>query len=115
MTRIMVYGASDDLIEVVRIGRYPDEIEHIDELGGYDLSAEIPGELHFSDGSILRVWYGDGDQGIWRIEIEHQGTAAIVIVPAENDEDGIYTDTAYLTGPAIKCTQYVREGEVEEL
>ncbi len=114
MTRIMIYGCSDDLIEVARMGQFPDEFFPVAELGGYDTTEEDPGELHFSDGSILKVWYGDGDQGIWRIEIEHQGSAAIVIVDAES-EDGIYTDTAYLTAPDLKCTQYVREGEVEEL
>lgn len=115
MTRLMVWGTSDDLIEVSEVNGYPDEFVHIAELGGYDTTEEAPGELHFSDGTILHVWYGDGDNGIWRVEIAHQGSAAIVIVPAEDDEDGIYSDTAFVTGPGLKCEKFVREGEVEAL
>ena len=114
MTRIMIYGTSDDLIDVARWAPFP-AIPSVATLEGYGLTKESPGELHFSDGSILKIWYGDGDPGIWRIEIEHQGDAAIVIVPAENNEDGIHTDTAILAAPALKCEQYVRDGEVEEL
>ena len=40
--------------------------------------------------------------------------AAIVIVPAEGEED-IYSDTAFVTGPGLKCEKFVREGEVETL
>jgi len=115
MSRLMVYGHSDDLIEVSEVNGYPDSIAPLAELGGYDTTKEAPGELHFSDGTILHVWYGDGGLGVWRIEVEQQGSAAIVIVPAENDEDGIYTDIAYVTGPDLKCEKYVREGEVEGL
>jgi len=53
MTRLMVWGTSDDLIEVSRINGYPDKTIHLAELGGYDTTEEAPGELHFSDGTIL--------------------------------------------------------------
>mgnify|MGYP001227898634 FL=1 len=114
MTRLMVWGTSDDLIEVSRINGYPDEAIHLAELGGYDTTEDAPGELHFSDGTILHVWYGDGDRGVWRVKIEKQGSAAIVIVPAE-DEEGIYSDTAFVTGPDLTCQRFGREGEVEDL
>ena len=114
MTRLMVFGCSDDLIEVRKVNGYPDEFVHLAELGGYDTTEDAPGELHFSDGTILHIWYGDRDRGIWRVEIEKQGSAAIVIVPAEGEED-IYSDTAFVTGPGLKCEKFVREGEVETL
>ena len=113
MTRLMVWGTSDDLIEVSEVNGYPDEFVHLAELGGYDTSEECPGELHFSDGTILHVWYGDGDRGVWRVKIAHQGAAAIVIVPAE-DEEGIYSDTAFVTGPDLKPTTFSREGQEDE-
>jgi len=115
MTRLMVWGTSDDLIEVSRINGYPDKAIHLAELGGYDTTEDAPGELYFSDGTILHVWYGDGDLAIWRVKIERQGSATIVIVLAEDDEDGIYSDVAFVTGPDLKCEKFIREGEVEEL
>lgn len=116
MTRLMVFGSSDDLIEVREIGRYPDEILP----GGKEYSIFYPKksdpvELYFSDGSILTIWYGERDQGIWGISIVVQASVlcpdqGIVIVPAENDE-GIYTDVAFLTAPEIKVTKCVYDGK----
>ncbi|MFA5409353.1 MAG: hypothetical protein WC343_11335 [Bacilli bacterium] len=113
MTRIMVWGTSDDLIEVSEVNGYPDEFVHLAELGAYGTSEESPGELHFSDGTILHVWYGVSDLAIWRVEIAHRGSAEIVIVPAES-EDGIYSETAFVTGPGLKCEKFSREGQEDE-
>ena len=110
MTRLIVYGASDDLIEV-REMTDPIKVTRGLEFDIYDTSEEAPAELHFTDGTILKVWYGDGDRGVWRIEIGKQGTAAIVVVPAE-DEDGIYTDIAYVTSPDLGPVLCTCEGEV---
>lgn len=112
MTRLMVFGCSDDLIEIRKVNGYPDGIVHLAELGGYDTTEDAPGELHFSDGTILHIWYGDNGKGIWQVEIDKQGSAAIVIVPAEGEE-GIYSDTAFVTAPDLKCEKFVREGESE--
>jgi len=113
MTRLVVWGTSDDLIEVREVDGYPDSLLSVAEYGRYDTSPEAPVELHFSDGSILNVWYGDCDAGIWRVEISHQGTAGIVIVPAES-ENGIYTDVAFVTGPDIALDRCVCEGEEDQ-
>jgi len=109
MTRLMVFGASDDLIEVRELIS-PIKVKCGQEFDVYPVEDAL-GELHFSDGTILHVWHDD--QGIWRIEIEQQGTAAIVIVPAEG-EDGIYTDIAYVTAPELGPVLCTCEGEEVE-
>ncbi|MBN2734751.1 MAG: hypothetical protein JXQ82_07845 [Methanomicrobiaceae archaeon] len=116
MTRLMVFGQSDDLIEIREIGRYPDEIiRGGNEFGIYYPSKENPVELHFSDGSILNIWYGERDLGIWGIEVKEQGTigtpgAGTIIVPAEDDR-GIYSDVAFVTAPGLKFVKCIYEGE----
>ena len=109
MTRLMVWGASDDLIEVSEV-RAPNRILPTREFDIFDTSEEAPVELHFSDGTVLAVWYGVSDLGIWRVEIKQQGSAAIVIVPAE-DESRIYSDVAFVTGPDLAFVKCVCEGE----
>lgn len=112
MTRLMIYGASDDLIEV-REQTSPTEVTRGVEFDIYDTSEEAPAKLHLTDGTVLKVWYGVSDLGIWRVEIEKQGSAAIVIVPAE-DESRIYTDIAYVTGPDLGPVLCTCEGEEVE-
>lgn len=115
MTRFMVYGTSDDLIDVQEVVDYPCNIVPVAEYGIYNTSEEAPAELHFSDGTILHVWYGEGSEGIWRVKIHEQGSAGIVIVPAEGDEEGIYSDVAFVTAPALKFEKCMCEGsEVTE-
>jgi len=109
----MVWGTSDDLIEVSRVSDYPDCLADVAEYGMYDTSPEAPVELHFSDGTILHVWYGDGDRGVWRVAVAHQGEASVVIVPAESGE-GVYSDVAFVTLPDrdLLLEKAVCEGEV---
>ena len=112
MTRLVIYGASDDLVEVREMSA-PTEVTRGQEFDIYDTSEEAPAKLHFTDGTILKVWYGVSELGIWRVEIEKQGSAAIVIVPAEG-EDGIYTDIAYVTAPELGPVLCACEGEEVE-
>ena len=114
MTRLMVFGASNDLIEVRELTS-PTEVKRGPEFDIYDTSEEAPAKLHLTDGTVLKVWYEVADLGIWRVEIEKQGSAAIVIVPAEGEDD-IYSDIAYVTGPdlgPVLCT--CEDEEVEGL
>jgi hypothetical protein len=87
---ITVYGASDDLIEVD--GDISEEFSYHDYDGDGDL-------LAFSDGTVLRVRFGDS--GVWRITPVVRGTADLEIVQApegdEDDEDA-RTDRATLSG-----------------
>jgi hypothetical protein len=84
MATIEVYGASDDLIEVE--GDIREE---------FNLAGDEGNLLAFSDGTILRIAYGD--QGVWRISTVKQGMAVVDIAQApEGDEDN-YSDRATLT------------------
>ena len=112
MTRLMIYGASDDPIKVREMSD-PTRVTRGVEFDIYDTSEEVPARLYFTDGTALKVWYGDGNKGLWRIEIEQQGSAGVVIVPAE-DEDGIYTDIAYVTAPELGPVLCTCEGEEVE-
>lgn len=90
-SRTVIYGASDDLIEVE--GKWPEEFNHYDD---------NPAVLSIDDGAILlRVDYGrDG----WTIE-PFCGHERVTIVPARgddepDDEDGCpgYSQKAVING-----------------
>lgn len=88
MTTVTVYGYSDDLIEVD--GDIYEE---------FTLHNEAEGDLlAFSDGTILRVTYGD--QGVWRIETVFPGSADLTLVQAPEHDDANYSDRVTLTLPA---------------
>jgi hypothetical protein len=103
MNKVIVYGASDDLIEVEG---------HIrEEFGG----GGEPRYLSFSDGTVLRVSY----DGIWHITAEKKGSATFTHTPAEGEdaerrEDGSsgYSDRVTLSGEEIESvvfgTEYVK-------
>ena len=80
----VVYGASDDLIEIE--GQIREEFS--------------PGEpdvvLGFSDGTVLRIRFTN--DGVWRITTLAQGSSSLTIVQAPVDDDDIYSDRATLTG-----------------
>ncbi|MFA7073543.1 MAG: hypothetical protein WC138_13690 [Methanoculleus sp.] len=102
MTRIAIFGASDDLIEVCRVTNpaAPLSFQSIAEYQAIETASDAPFRLKLTDGTLLALWYDA--EGIWRIKVEHRGAAATVIVPAEGDE-WIYTDVAVVTLPG----QYV--------
>lgn len=78
---ICVYGLSDDLVEIENT-EYED-----DEIDCYDCKGV---RLHFFDGTVAFVSYGDN--GIWRIKIEHQGFAPNEIVKNEDRDCDAYSD-----------------------
>lgn len=78
---ICVYGLSDDLVEIENT-EYED-----DEIDCYDCKGV---RLHFFDGTVAFVSYGDN--GIWRIKIEHQGFAPNEIVKNEDRDYDAYSD-----------------------
>jgi hypothetical protein len=80
---IEIYGASDDLIEVV--GDITEEFD-----GGRHNIAQL---LAFSDGTLLRIRFDE--EGVWRITPIRRGAATLTVVPG-CDEDG--TDRARLVG-----------------
>lgn len=88
-TRTVVYGASDDLIEI--------EGHLREEFGAYDSD---PQYLAFANGVVLKVTYDN--EGIWRIQ-PRAGADRVEIVFARgddepHDEDGVagYSDKAVI-------------------
>jgi hypothetical protein len=86
---ILIYGASDDLIEVD--GDLSDEFTYMSRTDGHNGDL-----LAFSDGTILRIQFTD--TGVWRITPVVGGAGYLNIVQApEGDEDN-YSDRATLDG-----------------
>lgn len=95
--QVVVYGASDDLIEVE--GVVTEEFSATDiNLGDGEATGRI---LAFSDGTVLEVLYGQGTEAFWRIRRLAIGTAKYELVEAD-DEETNYSDRATLTGDDLK-------------
>lgn len=88
----MIYGASDDLIEF-------DGDVHGEVGGGADTEEEAD-LVACSDGTMLKVWYGD--EGIWRIRLLHSGTLLDRIDQCSDSDAKPHSDQAYFK-PGLKC------------
>lgn len=86
MSEITVYGASDDLIEVVGAIQ--------EEFGAWSSDDETSA-LAFSDGTVLSVRYDD--QGFWRVNRIATGSASYEHREA-TDERTDYSDRVTLRG-----------------
>ena len=89
---IMIYGASDDLIEIE--GDFREEIYAID-------ADTIPYLLSFSDSTVLEVRYDE--RGMWRIRRVVEGLAQYEHREG-TDVDTDYSDRATLYGVAHGVT-----------
>ena len=89
-TTIVVYGASDDLIEVE--GGIDEEFSYIGEHNGED----VGDLLAFSDGTVIRIRYGH----VWRIELVQYGTNFVDIEHCPENDDNRYSDRCTIHGPA---------------
>lgn len=86
MSKVTIYGASDDLIEV--------EGDLIEEFNpAYDSEGTL---LAFGDGTLLDVRYAHN--GVWRITQRAAGSATFEKVEAPVDEEDNYSDRVTLTG-----------------
>jgi hypothetical protein len=81
---VIVYGASDDLIEIE--GAIVEEFTAEDEAD----------RLIFSDGTVLEIRYTR--EGVWRIEDVHRGTARLTVDVAPDGDEDNYSDRATLEG-----------------
>lgn len=81
---IKVYGASDDLVEVM--GDIREE---------FSPDWDRPAALAFSDGTVLEIQYLEG---VWRIRPLANGTATYSIVQAPADDEDNYSDVVTLEG-----------------
>lgn len=91
MKTIIIYGSSDDLIELD--GDIHEEISPDNEDESTFLS--------FSDGTVLSVVYDD--EGCWRINRVAKGTAKINKIDAEGPDSDNYSDRVTLTGEIKWC------------
>lgn len=91
---ITVYGASDDLIEVMG----DTETELDDEFPYYppDGTNDPGAMLGFSDGTVLNIRYSNEGDGVWRITPEVKGTGFDRIDQCTADDPDRYSDRAYL-------------------
>ncbi len=102
-TGVVIYGASDDLIEVD--GEVRDEFSawHDSDAGEY-----VP--ITVSDGTRAAVRFDE--DGVWRIAILTAGTGnpRVDVHPLDEEDDaGRYTDVLTIDGPIT----WVRAGEAE--
>lgn len=96
MAKIVLYGASDDLIEV-ESDSFPAE--------EFSVDCDSSIILGISDGTLLRVRYDE--DGIWRFTQLMLGSANLNINVAIYDGDkGSYSDTVTLTGDDLRWVVY---------
>lgn len=84
MSEIIIYGASDDLIEV--------EGDINQEVSVY-VGDHEPLYVAISDGSLLRVTY----DGMWTIRVLRKGFGTMIDHHQATDEDSDYSDRVTLT------------------
>ncbi len=77
---LVIYGASDDLIEVEG------------DVNGEHSASE--GLLFLSDGTILEIRYGKGTLAVWEIKLIEKGNLFATIVPCFDEDADPYSDTA---------------------
>jgi hypothetical protein len=85
---IMIYGASDDLVEFE--GYYRGE-------HGYFMDEESNGILlACSDGTILSAKYGKNDLGVWDISVLREGDSFVAKETCTDEDAEIHSDVIYL-------------------
>lgn len=89
MEEIILYGASDDLIEIEATAFKNEE---------FNVNCDESCLVAISDGTVLRVRF-DQD-GIWRFAPVIRGSADLTIVQGTDDDN--YTDRVTLTGDDLR-------------
>lgn len=80
---VKVYGESDDLVEIEGSSYWNDEI------GCYGKDVRI----WFCDGTVIRIRYAGG---IWRIDVEAQGTEKHRLDVCSGEDEDDYSDCFYI-------------------
>jgi hypothetical protein len=91
-SKIVLYGASDDLIEIESTS-FPHE-----EFSVWPDNPTSSIILAVSDGTILRVRYDE--DGIWRFTPSVLGSASVDIIPGVDDR--FHSDRVTLTGDNLR-------------
>ncbi|MDD3039033.1 hypothetical protein [Bacteroides sp.] len=109
MIRYMIYGSSDDLVEIRVVEHDLVEASFVDEFCAYDSSLEKPVILTFSTRTKIIVYYGN--DGIWNIEVVDNGEGASIGFVSAASEDTIYTDVLFVTAPDLHIVSAVFDDE----
>lgn len=97
MSVTIVYGCSDDLIEVEG-GKASGEV------GCYGTDGRDKGVLLiFDDGTILEVKYGKNDEAIWGIKARAKGEAFDRIDECNDPDADVYSDQAHFNRSMEWC------------
>ena len=92
-----LYGTSDDLVEA--------EGGVNGEYGNYFQDESNPIYIEASDGTILKMWYGKKDLGIWSIKVITQGSLFAKWEECLDEDADPYSDIVYFNPGLhwIKC------------
>lgn len=82
MIMTIIYGVSDDLVEL------ENTVYIDDEIGCYDKDVRI----WFEDGTIIRCGYSKPDIAVWYIVVECVGTAKQHLTETHDEMADIYSD-----------------------
>ena len=84
MTSTIIFGASDDLLEIR--GSINDE---------FAVDCDEPVLIGLSNGWLIRATYGSRHDGCWRFEVidEHGTSSELTVGPARGDDVGPYEVT----------------------
>lgn len=89
MDEVVIYGASDDLIEI-ESKSFRNEEFNVDSYGSYVVAV--------SDGSVFRVRYDE--DGIWRFTPIVIGSSGVTIEQGQDDKR--HSDRVVLTGDSFR-------------
>ncbi len=98
-----IYGASDDLIEFEG-----DVRGEVDAYGTDD--AEHGVLVICSDGTLLEVKYGKGDEAIWGITVLQEGRLFVGLEPCDDESADPYSDVANFAD-GLKWAKVAKEWE----
>ena len=79
---VVVYGCSDDLVEIENSSYAEDEI------GCYNSEVQI----EFVDGTVIRVGYPKPNVAVWWIRVEKHGSAEQKMTRCWDEDAEIYSD-----------------------
>lgn len=101
----IVYGASDDLVEIENTSYIDDEI------GCYDRDVRI----WFDDGTVIRCGYSKPDIAVWYIVVEHTGTAKQYLTVCNDEMADIYSDIFEIDAEPVRHAIVKHDPPMEEI
>ncbi len=97
-----IYGASDDLIE------FNGDIKG--EVGAYNSNPDDPRLVVLSDGTVLSIYYGKDDKGVWSVTVLEKGTCFQGLDICTDEDADPYSDVAHF-GPGLKWAYAAEDWE----